>query len=378
VTRKDNLPWIHAGNQTAIFHQRCVELASTLKGNERVCLLGIPKEENGAHLVLNNIMFAKMMMPPYSNPGCSEKFLTFDPIFFGDNNYINSDRLKSVLQDPEVKGVYVWQPSSKTLRKLEFSPSKGIDGNLNLCLGSQGQSAPGYFGFNFSNLEIDPQSLDCLSLSFKAAKKFLPAKERVCNVSWTGDRGTYGRQSIVFSEVVDGNVQLIVPLASDWHWYTMGQIRSIAVQAVGLTPLLPISLTSSSVKVLPATFADVAPKLSIVNQQMSNSGVVAFEPGKSEFSLGAQPSAQRKGILVEVTKTNFFFDGLSNEDAESARATSSSFDLGNEARKMSADWFKRPGYYQLRARYIGFDGEPAKVSSVPITLYWSGHPATIN
>src|SRR5690606_4959663 len=72
----------------------------------------------------------------------STRFITFDPIFYGPDQFINGDRFRKTLSAPDVAGAFVWDSDKKTFVRAPLTPGS-IETVQPLELGSGNALLPG-------------------------------------------------------------------------------------------------------------------------------------------------------------------------------------------------------------------------------------------
>ncbi len=134
IAKKNNIPWVQAGKQIKALLQEGQKLAQSINTGDpdnkyRTIVLGIPKEINGAHVIYNGLTFNFLMSPPFSNDNYAKKFITFDPILFGNANLINTARFKHEVSNPNVSGCFIWR-TDKLMFESVVLPSDKEEKNI--------------------------------------------------------------------------------------------------------------------------------------------------------------------------------------------------------------------------------------------------------
>src|SRR5262249_16652631 len=80
LTLQNNVPWIHAGKQTQSIHEKAMSLSKSTPEGKQVGVVGIPKREGGAHMILIGTTFRHLITPPFSKQPLTGKILTFEPV----------------------------------------------------------------------------------------------------------------------------------------------------------------------------------------------------------------------------------------------------------------------------------------------------------
>ena len=77
-------------------------------------------------MLYNAAMFGVMLKPPLSNEDLSGRVITFEPVTFGDANLIGRTRLRSLLADKNIAGIYVWDSAEQNLLPMSNWRDNGL------------------------------------------------------------------------------------------------------------------------------------------------------------------------------------------------------------------------------------------------------------
>jgi hypothetical protein len=398
VAYRNNVPWLHAGKQTRACMREGQKLSASLPAGKKAVVLGIPKEEGGAHMILNGITFEMMMSPPFSRQPLADKLITFDPVVYGRSELINPERFRQVLKDPATTGCYLWNEKTMTFERIfhsthdlslpppdlaiAFPKEKPVAMPFNLSGGDwniQGDAlsikdAVKPFTLKLSGVRVDPLQYDFLELETIAppSKSLSPIYAKAL---WSGShtrdvwRDEEAPLTLSLSDQYLGDGKYShdrssgvhrLPLSSHWSWFTNGRIEDIQLT-------LPIDV--GAVRGLKLVSAEqLVPKVAIADATASNTGT-NFVADQVTIKVDASKIAQAAGIELSLSKPNYFFDNFSSTNVGEAI-------LKRYVKKGSAGSFilSRPdlppsGYCQIRA--IGLDeaGRPVGEFSTATTLY---------
>ena len=117
---KNNSAWIEAGRQTLAISQAVQEQADKLQIGERLAVLGVPKENAGAHMILNGPTLSFTLAPPFFKETISDRILTFDSVLYGREDLLNSRHFKQSLSDPAVKEHLIWDFDRRAFVKASY------------------------------------------------------------------------------------------------------------------------------------------------------------------------------------------------------------------------------------------------------------------
>ena len=386
ITYKDNIPWIHAGRQTKACLAEGQRLATSIDSGKKVALLGIPKQHAGAHVIYNGATFSVMMSPPFSRASYGDKFITFDPIFYGADEFVNLSRLKKVLCDPNVVGLYVWNDKTLKFDRL-VQPSCavliGAKEGPPLRFINDASVAPSISNKEIKNndshliwihnslknhrlliapLNLDPYQYDFIKLSLKA-----PLAGEPIIVYWAGaapnslDLCDSRHTAPPMGLAVTPTANVRIRLSDHWRWFTQGNINQLQLE------FLPgQSIEVKDVQLISAK--ELVPEISIRNARPNNMGVYTI--GKDNVCLEFDASAIKDcaAVKIEVSKPNYFFEGMSQKAIKDAIMTTA-VQTGRKGQlKIAGDVFSLPGYYELRALCLDKKGIPIGERSDSITI----------
>jgi hypothetical protein len=387
VSYLNNVPWVHAGKTVKEVQKQSVELAKQAdKPDEHLIILGIPKDHGGAHMILNGATYAMMLAEPFIKGSCAHKFLTFDPVLFGNPDRIDSARFKQCLSNQTTKSLYFWDSG-----KGKFQPVALGGGSLstiaqqpNGIADASGEATPGQWhastadGASFtvtqrgiritnagdndgigSTVNLDPRGCDFLKLELRDIRTHgTPSvtaswKGNLCN----GDTGAVplfpsGRKEVV---------TVFLPLSRYWRWYAAGTICNLSIAFQGVN-----DLTVSAASLVDS--ASVTPSITIDSEKQSLRGVYESLPDsfKLRFDGGKINGACK--TVIEISRNNYFFETSSDTDAGSAVMKRLTVEKPYGSQTIAANTFSEHGYYQIRARSCRQDGTYAGIPSEPVTV----------
>lgn len=384
ITNRNNIPWVHAGKQSKACMQDGQRLAGLTAPGKKLVLLGIPKEEAGAHIIYNGPTFNTMMSPPFSETNCFEKFLTFDPMFYGNWELVNTQRLKKVLLNPDVVGIFVWNHERLRFERLPL-PSRTV-------FHGAGSSMPLIFKENVdpaayltsdrgvtnvkgqqmliesNGLWLAPASVNPYEYDFLEFVGKPSAERRAVSVFWKGS-GRSGSQwqdskYPVHRDNLDSGSVTRLRLSDHWRWFTEGDITQLQL---AFSPGAPVKLTQMQL----ISAGSLVPTISIANKQENNLG--HYPTGKEgvQVDFDARSIKYCTAVRIDISKPNFFFEGLSQEESKEATQTSLIQTATNGQVHIPANTFPSPGYYELRAACLDAGGRLVGELSDPLVLNYN-------
>ncbi|HEY9676711.1 MAG TPA: hypothetical protein V6C76_01820 [Drouetiella sp.] len=378
VAMLTDLEWVHAGKENRQVAQQAQKLAESHPTGS-LAVLGIPKERNGAHQILNGITFDTMLSPPFTNKSYAERFQTFDPIMFGPAQFVNAVRFKNVLKRTGGE-FFVWNQDDANFRRHRIDVNVAHDKVVSLPISGQGQGwlphahsrAVYSVGDDFvqmtnvqegdslrlDKLDIAPASADFLEFQYKATGVPANAQFKVF-VSGAGSESESQSVSAMSDSPEFRTVR--VRLSKYWRYFCLEKIAAIVVQ-----PYPCASVTMRDFKLVPAEL--VAPEIRLATTDLDTTGVAHVEPNAVELTISPASITGAKSCKIEVGKTNFFFDNF--ENATDANPVERSIPARLDQLKVAipADCFKQPGFYELRARYENESGKDVGEFSNVLTV----------
>lgn len=387
-----NLAWVHTGKEVREFCLQARRLPGEIR--EKLLLLGIPKRRGGTHMILNGTTFNILLSPPYTENTANgsndngktaktAQIETFDPIIFGNSEYIDSERFKRLAASRPT--ILVWlgevrrflkvnytAPLSESLKTLllpglntnsESSSKRPVEA-ANSCTGflhtmghavvriaKDGLSIDNILegdGIAFSGLNLNPLGADYLAVKATVLKPgtgrlkaaLLPAAQLPSPDNQSGLEDQQKALAAIYapyeveaylpesgsSKIAapqgsgqKGEVTVLLPLSENWRWY-IGDIDTIVLN-------LPASasLKLHSVALLKA--CQVRPLLRPENLECSSTGVF-YRRKDSDLTLTAvfQKDCQAlhgmENLVVEITRANTFFENLAPQAVPAALSKS--------------------------------------------------------
>lgn len=402
---KNNSAWIEAGRQTLAISQAVQEQANKLQAGERLAVLGVPKENAGAHMILNGPTLSFTVAPPFFNETISDRILTFDSVLFGREDLLNSRHFKQSLSDPAVKEHLIWDFDRRDFVKASYKIGEDRQRNsLSIDVPRLSEAGAGYKkpmllpyskyrgyitpitlkndaveinnmsqgGFEVAPLNIVPAETDFLQLTINTADKADLAGKAI-KLSWSGKSYLKAPGSGVHLYHLPDNldasknlIKLNLPLSTFWKWYAYEYINNIFLE---LPP-------TASIAVLEATLLPdklVCPQITITPAKSGSYGAYALTDS-AEPTIKVSTLENTEQVELEISKVNFFFENFPGSKSREAILTVKNVRLkSNESEatfKIPRSLFgeAKNGYSQIRARCKGKDGKNLGEFSAPVTL----------
>lgn len=380
-----DLEWVHAGKENKQVSAAAQRLAEARNKSELIPVLGIPKERNGAHQILNGSTFGTMLSPPFTTVNFAQRFATFDPIMFGPPEYIDATRFKSVLQSSHGE-FFVWNSGHGNFDKLKADLTAVPVGTVDLPIAggvtgwlpnAHGRAiyklANGAVeitslqegdGVRIAGLNVNPTSADFLQFEYQATGVPPGARFQVFSTGVRGDDNV-GNAGEAVAELAMQNCDSFetvrVPLSRYWRWFCQGNLESITVQPY---PCSHISMRNF--KLLSSN--TVSPLMKFVGGTCDGAGIYRTDSSNAAVSLDRREVKGATGFEVEVGKVNYFFNNFEKVEGASPVQMSATTDLSSPEIRFNANDFPTPGFYELRARCIDAAVKPVGEYSDTLTL----------
>lgn len=344
-----NMTWVHAGKEAKAVLEQSKTMAAEAG---QFTILGLPKRNSAAHMILNGETYRLMLRPPFTEENIADRFITFEPILFGPAEYTNAQRLKATVGNTKT---FVWSSHEKQFMPLSFDnfdqsaatnlPIQllatnalnnrwhpyhiGQQFNTNGDMISATDCKPGD-GIRFSNLQINPLNYDYLVFDFQT-KDNQPVEFKA---AWGAD----GLASIATNGSSSQFQTVYMPLSHYWRWFTNKHVNELNL----LLPTIA-DIRIRNVRLLPGSL--IAPTLKLQSAVSDTTGVYNVETkDKLQFAV-TNPGADK--VAIEISKPNFFFENFSGLDQSAV--VDKTIALAGNSFLLEGSYFDKPGYYQVRA-----------------------------
>ncbi len=398
ATYKTNVLWLTAGQELKKIWQDTVQLTKNLGKDEKIIILGIPKDYKGAHVNFNGSTFHHMLRPPFVPESVSEKVITFEPYIVGPYEVINTDRFRDIMNTKGVKGPYIWKEKTQAFELMKLGGKTGFPEIVDLPFNPTSTSPVGNVAWRYDGkgtvelknngilirntqegaalklegLDINPLEFDFIEfdiaakLRAKDSRALVPMAIGWNSVSVDTSRSDWAVLALHVPKLKEPTM-LRLHLSHYWQWYSAGSIKSFVVRL----------FDADEIEVKNARLVKkdkLIPYLGIKDLKPLNSGEYVVdneEPLALMFDGTSIPNG--KTVEIEVTKPNFFFDNylMGTDETEVSRILKVPFTRGGTLVKPSL--FAQPAYYELRLRCLDEKGEPVGYWSDPVTILRMGN-----
>jgi hypothetical protein len=114
--------------------------------------------------------------------------------------------------------------------------------------------------------------------------------------------------------------------------------------------------------------SELVPELTIRNAVPSNIGVYAINKNGLSINFDTTKVKDCRGLEIEISKPNFFFEGLSDPEKKDAIMTRLTQGAIKGQLTIPRKTFISPAYYELRAHCLNDKGSSVGEYTDPITL----------
>lgn len=361
ICQKTNLIWIHAGKQVEAVNAQSIKILNE-QANRQTVFLGIPKESEGTHMLLNGDTFRTMLNPPFNKKEVKSTFSTFEPIMYSPTPEIDTNRLQKLVSNGA--SVYVWSDET------HFVPVKFIS--------AQSPSSPSSKQFEpeelqrqgseitINNQSINPITTDFLTINLEAQE---PADGAYVGVSWGSPNFPLKKDMTaepmlkvkLKSDKTNSQKLIHIPLSRDWRWFRDGEVNNFNI-------ILPAAqkLKLNSIEI--SDQAKISPTIDLTQLTCSENGVYPLKATETNLAADAGQIPGATGLLIEITKPNFFFENFRESNGEDA--VGSRFPVKNTKTNFALKriLFRGKGYYQVRVRAVNDQGETVGEPSCRLSL----------
>lgn len=398
ATMETNVLWYKAGHELRKIWTDTVALVNDLKGDEKVIVLGIPKDYKGAHVNFNGSTFHHMLRPPWTETPLSPRVITFEPFIIGPFEVINTTRFKTFLEDPTVKGPYVWKRATNRFESIRFGGRTNLPETLVLPFQPVKEGPVAGAAWRFSGkgttkaipegivmhdtvdgdalmidgLSLSPKEYDFIEFEIDAAlspsdfRKLVPMAIGWNNLSVDTKRTDWVVEALNVPKLHGVN-KFRLQLSHYWNWYAVGEVKSIVMRLFGAD-----TIEIKNVRLLKGT--RLIPFITLLNREPLSSGEYVL---KDESALNLIfESRQIDGAAaaeIEVTRPNYFFDNYLMGSGETPTARRLVVKMPHGITPLdSKKLFPIPAYYEIRLRALDLDNRPVGVWSDAITVVKMG------
>jgi hypothetical protein len=366
--------WAAAGAEVRNLCSEAVQLCKSKSG--KFAILPLPKEKDGALLLTNGGMFLKLLQPPYNSDSFTDRFIVFDRVFTEPDYLIDPIRFRGALQQADVTGPYLWKNngfhlisyvsslnkesaikprqiavksrSGKTIRQIKASEKLSIS------------NVPEPQYLEITDMLLCPFDVDFLQFRINTPEK---NKTHFAYVSWGTPNFSPVRDENGLSSASYecGSKIVTVPLSNRWKWFATPKISAIrvALPDVKMAEIEDLQLITSK---------KISPKIEI-KAKPNALGLFYLRDESINLTVDSSEVKGSQGILMQVSKCNFFFESFSPDRQSDAVETSMDLKSSKANFTITPSICRQKGYYQLRCRALNRDGNPLGMWSNCVIVY---------
>lgn len=398
ATMETNVLWYKAGHELRKIWSDTVGLVNELKGNEKVIVLGIPKDYKGAHVNFNGSTFHHMLRPPWTEKPLSPRVITFEPFIIGPFEVINTTRLKMLLQDPTVKGPYVWKRATNRFESISFGGQTNLPESLSLPFqpvqdgpvkgaawrfegkGSTKAIPDGIVmhdtvdgdALMIDGLSLSPKEFDFIEFDIDATlsqsdfRKLVPMAIGWNSLSVDTRRTDWVVEALNVPKLSGVN-KFRLQLSHYWNWFAVGEVKSIVMRLFGAD-----TIEIKNVRLVKGT--RLIPFITLLNREPLSSGeYVLNDDSQINLIFDGRHIDGAAAAEIEVTRPNYFFDNYLMGSGETPTAKRLVVKLTQGITPLDAKrLFPIPAYYEIRLRALDIQDRPVGVWSDAITVVKMG------
>lgn len=393
---RTNTFWLKAGTELKTLWLDTQNLVQNLGKDEKVMVLGIPKDYKGAHVNFNGSTFHHMLRPPFTVTRMADKVITFEPFIIGPFEVINTDRFKALLKAPNIKGPFVWDRPAQKFLPIKFGGERNMPESLTLPFrlsdNTPVKSIWKYRGkgtsevkgnglvmhdtddgasLQIEKLNISPLEYDFIEFDIRGALKEDDPRLLVpMAVGWNSmsvERDRYENWSVMALNVpkLKDRNQFRLHLSHFWQWFSAGTIRSLVIRLFEAD-----TIEVSNVRLLKAD--KLVPFAGLKDLEPLNTGEYVIGNDPIVFLFDGQNIPDAKSVEIEITKPNYFFDNYLMGTRESAVNHVLHVDLNRGASLLKPSLFDEPAYYEIRVRCLDAAKKPVGEWSDSVTVMKMG------
>lgn len=398
ATMETNVLWYKAGHELRKIWSDTVAIVNELKENEKVIVLGIPKDYKGAHVNFNGSTFHHMFRPPWTEKPLSPRVLTFEPFIIGPFEVINTTRFRMLLDDPTVKGPYVWKRATNRFESIRFGGQTNLPETLSLPFqpledGPVKGAAWRFAGkgttkaipdgivmhdtvdgdaLMIDGLSLSPKEYDFIEFDIDATlsqsdlRKLVPMAIGWNNLSVDTRRTDWVVEALNVPKLQGVN-KFRLQLSHYWNWYAVGEVKSIVMRLFGAD-----TIEIKNVRLVKGS--RLIPFITLLQREPLSSGeYVLNDDSQINMIFDGRHIDGAAAAEIEVTRPNYFFDNYLMGSGETPTAKRLVVKMPHGITPLDAKrLFPIPAYYEIRLRSLDLEERPVGVWSDAITVVKMG------
>jgi hypothetical protein len=336
-----NHQWVTVSQNVRALCESAAAMAVQVPQGKRIALLDLPKDVGGVHTFYNGEMFRAAMNKPFQGENLAYRFITFEPFLVSPAGYINGQRFKNTIEQPDVAGPFVWDAADEQWRAVSY----------------------GHAGINPLKVDI----VRGCALSAKDSDARLTA-------NWATGTRNNSKPSAIFvlqHPIAQQTVHLTpnrcepfsIRLSRYVDWYTRGDIKDVKVTSE------QSGVEIRDIQLLPGE--EIMPSIAMTGVIPDAAGVCVINESTFPMTVDASKIPNANSVQVQITKPNHLFDNFLGEQ-DSIIAMTIEVPNPKGSALLSPYLFSKAAYYQVRAKALSAAHTPLGDFSDPLTIYFTG------
>jgi hypothetical protein len=381
LAEKNNHTWKVASRGVSNLRSGVEEKLRAAPPHSKIIILNLPPHNKGAHMLYNASMFGIALKPPLSSEDMSERVLLFEPVTFGDANLINRDRLKLLMADKAIAGIFRWNQEEEKLVEMQSwrenatapSPDSIELGAFEPTLALEGNDALRSPDFDIASTDFDFVDVD---LKIERNPRAIPPQGSVLILYWSGKthpQFSAERYLALPLKINDGFNRYRFSVGELKTWVSEGRINGLLLD----TSEKGGKIIIKSARVVRAS--DEIPALSPAPElysRIDRFGIVYPLRDLGPLVYDASKLKNAKSVRYEVSAPDSWFEHYSGTYRDTGPSEHISISGKLDSLK-SDNWvlalnaITKPAFYELRIMALDADGKAIGYVSNPINFQLS-------
>lgn len=380
LANQNNQPWREASRGVSNLRAGVERALAGKPANMKVAILNLPPQHKGAHMLYNAAMFGVMLKPPLSNEDLSGRVITFEPVTFGDANLIGRTRLRSLLADKNIAGIYVWDSAEQNLLPMSNWRDNGLSPPVHTfeLTGAKCTLEDKNQFLQSPAIDVPSTDFDFLDLTLKI-ESTTPgkplAKNAILVISWSGaTHPIFEAERQIAMPLKEGENTYRFSIGELKTWVGEGRIRGIRID----TSEKPCRVQIVQGRLINAD--NQIPSLSIAPEcifHLDSNGTLYTNRDLGPLKYDATKIDGAKSVRYEISRPESWFEHYSGTLRDKGPCDRAS-DSGKLEQLSATDAIiplralKVPGFYEFRIMALDARDKPLGYVSDPINFQLAG------
>lgn len=380
LANQNNQPWRQASRGVSNLRAGVERALAGQPANMKVAILNLPPQHKGAHMLYNAAMFGVTLRPPLSKEDLSQRVITFEPVTFGDANLIGRTRLRSLLADKNIAGVFVWDSTEQNLLPMSNWRSTGLSAPLQSFELAQANCSLENENQFLQSPVIDVPSTDFdfldITLKVESTSPGKPlAQNAILVLSWAGaTHPIYEADRQIAQPLKEGENTYRFSIGELKTWVGEGRITGLRIN----TSEKPCLVHLTGARFINAD--NQIPELSFAPHcrfHIDSNGTLYTNRDLGPLKYDASKIEGAKSVRYEISKPESWFEHYSGTLRD--RGPSDKASDSGKLEQLSANdaiiplrALKVPGFYEFRIMALDGQDKPLGYVSNPINFQLAG------